>query len=128
MADVKSITVGDVTYNIKDATARSNYSTLNSTVTQQGSKITGIEGDVQTNTQDITTLKSTVSGHTSSISTLQTDVSGVEGSVGTLTTTVGQHTSQISTINNDIDELNVKIEGAGVPVYSNEDIKFGGGN
>lgn len=93
MADVKSITIGDATYDIKDATARSNYSSLNSTVTQQGTKITEIKGDVQTNTQDLTTLKSTVSGHTSSIS-----------------------------------EINAKLESVGAPVYSNEDIKFGGGN
>ena len=100
MADVKSITIGNETYNIKDATARSNYTSLNSTVTQQGTKITEIEDDVQTNTQDITTL----------------------------TTTIGQHTSQITAINGDISEINVKLESVSTPVYSKEDIKFGGGN
>lgn len=108
MSDVKSLTIHSTKYTIKDETARNNYSALNSTVTQQGSKITSIEGDVETNTQDIATLKSTVGQQTAQISDINNDIGVIKTDVQQNKLAITGHTKSISSIN---DTLATKVTG-----------------
>lgn len=79
--DVSKITVPSGTYNLKDAKARTDITSLQTKVTTNTNDISALETKVATNTSNITSLQTKVNTNTSNISTLQTKVDGIQSSV-----------------------------------------------
>lgn len=81
MADLDHIkdVDNDLTYNIKDATARSDIATIQGDITTIQGDITNLQGDVTTAQGDITNLQGDVTTAQGDITTLQGDVTNLSG-------------------------------------------------
>lgn len=88
MADVKSITVHGVKYDIKDSTARTDINTLEGKVIQAESDINTLEGKVTQAESDINTLEGKVTQTESDINTLAGKATQAESDINTLKTSV----------------------------------------
>lgn len=74
MADITKISANGIDYNIKDATARSSISTINTTMS-------GLEGDVETAEGNITSLGTRMTTAESDIDTLEGKMTTAEGNI-----------------------------------------------
>lgn len=79
MADVSKISANSVEYTIKDATARSSISSIQSDINTINGDITAIEGDVSTLQGQMTTAQG-------NISTLQNTATGLQNQINLLQT------------------------------------------
>lgn len=85
MADVKSLTIHSTKYNIKDETARNNYSTLSQKVNTNEGALNALETMVQSNTTEISNLTEQVDSEItqikSNVSTLQRSMSSANDTI-----------------------------------------------
>lgn len=111
MADVKTLTVHGTTYNIKDANARENLTTLTGSVSTLNQTVINNKNTADGNYEE---LKESYTNLSSNVTDIEADVSELKETTGTLTTQVGQHTtqlSQMSPIVTHLNQLNDKING-----------------